>query len=242
MNSEELAHGSPVTGPEPGLPGLHLSCPPDPIVVQQRVDEVRTKVTAMGRDPEEVRIVAVTKGFTGAAVRAALSAGISDIGENYSNELLAKAHSLGSSEARWHYLGAVQRRHVRTLSPAVSVWQGVCRQVEGDSIAASSPGAKIFVQVDITGLPGRRGCAPDAAPGLVEYFGSIGLEVRGLMGMGPGGGPAESRPGFRALADLNRAIGLPELSMGMSDDMDVALSEGSTMLRLGRYLFGSRSG
>jgi uncharacterized pyridoxal phosphate-containing UPF0001 family protein len=188
----------------------------------------------------------VTKGFTSSAVDAARLAGLYDIGENYADELLAKAGAdgeradAGAPATRWHYLGAVQRRRVRVLAPVVSCWQTVSRAVEGDTIAAHSPGATVLVEVETTGAPGRNGCAPSEVPGLVTSLRADGLEVRGLMTVGPAGPPEESRPAFRLTARLARDLGLPEVSMGMTADLEVALSEGTTMVRVGRALFGER--
>jgi len=147
---------------------------------------------------------------------------------------------IGDPETRWHYLGAVQRRRVRVLAPVVSWWQTVSRVVEGVSIASHAPGATVLVEVDTTGAPGRNGCPPSEVPALVASLREQGLDVRGLMTVGPAGPSEESRPGFRLTAHLARDLGLPEVSMGMSDDLDVALSEGSTMVRVGRALFGER--
>ena len=217
-----------------------LFVPPAPEVVAARVDAVRQQIQAAGRTPADVRIVAVTKGFTEAAVQAALAAGIPDIGENYAGELLAKANQGAQGAVTWHYLGAIQRRKVPSLAPVVSIWQGVCRQAEGEAIAAHSPGATVLVQVDVTGLPGRHGCAPGDTGVLVKDLQRLGLDVRGLMAVGAPGGPEAARPGFRLLRQLADETGLPELSMGMSDDLEAALAEGSTMLRVGRTLFGPR--
>jgi|HubBroStandDraft_6_1064221.scaffolds.fasta_scaffold471283_1 uncharacterized pyridoxal phosphate-containing UPF0001 family protein len=231
------------------VPRVLASAPP-PDVVTARVVALRRRIEEAGRDPSGVRIVAVTKGFTSSAVDAARRAGLYDIGENYVDELLTKvgagAHDSGDEvagaepETRWHYLGAVQRRRVRVLAPVVSWWQTVSRGVEGASIASLAPGATVLVEVDTTGAPGRNGCTPPEVPTLVGSLREQGLDVRGLMTVGPAGPPEESRPGFRLTAHLARDLGLPEVSMGMSDDLEVALSEGTTMVRVGRALFGER--
>ncbi len=231
------------------VPRVLASAPP-PDVVTARVVALRRRIEEAGRDPSAVRIVAVTKGFTSSAIDAARRAGLFDIGENYVDELLTKAgagaHDSGDEvdvaepETRWHYLGAIQRRRVRVLAPVVSWWQTVSRVVEGASIALHAPGATVLVEVDTTGAPGRNGCTPAEVPALVASLREQGLDVRGLMTVGPAGPPEESRPGFRLTAHLARDLGLPEVSMGMSDDLEVALSEGSTMVRVGRALFGER--
>ena len=213
-----------------------------------RLAEVRRRVGASATDPASIRIVAVTKGFGPDAVRWALDAGLTDIGENYAEELVGKAAQLepGTDPGRspvapvWHYLGAVQRNKVARLAPLVAWWQGVARLEEGRAIARRHPGATVLVQLDVAGLPGRGGCSPDRVPELVEGLRDEDLEVAGLMAVGPPGPPEDARPGFALLSSLADSLGLPVRSMGMSDDLEVALSEGSTMLRLGRALFGER--
>lgn len=206
-------------------------------VVAERVAALRRRVAAVAGD-RPVTIVAVTKGFGAAAPRAARRAGLADLGENYGRELLAKAQAIqGGSQVRWHFLGAVQRRKVRLLASHVHLWQSVDREAAGAEIARWAPGAAVLVQVELSGLPGRNGCAFDGAPVLVERLRSLGLDVRGLMAVAS---PDEPRPEFRRLARLAGDLGLPELSMGMTGDLEIALDEGATMLRVGRALFGPR--
>jgi PLP dependent protein len=197
---------------------------------------VHRRIARAGGDPATVRVIAVTKGFGADAVVGARAAGLSDVGENYAAELVQKAP--GPPGTHWHYLGAVQRNKVRSLAPLVDVWQGVARQVEGERIAQCAPGAMVLVEVDCTGLPGRGGCAPDAVPALVEGLRQLDLSVRGLMTVAPRGEAAA--PAFRQVANLADTLGLPERSMGMSDDLEAAVAAGSTMVRIGRALFGER--
>jgi PLP dependent protein len=184
-----------------------------------------------------VRIIAVTKGFSSDAVRAAREAGLTDLGENYAAELRQKAP--GPPGTRWHFLGAVQRNKVGSLAPLVDVWQGVTRLPEGERIARFASGAEVLVQVDCTGLPGRNGCRPEEVPALVEGLSSSGLRVSGLMTVAPPD-PAGAEAAFSTVRDLADDLGLPERSMGMSDDLEAAVAAGSTMVRIGRALFGER--
>jgi PLP dependent protein len=185
-------------------------------------------------------VVAVTKGFGPAHARAAVAAGLGDLGENYAQELTAKAPALAVAgiRARWHFLGAVQRNKVPALAPLVSCWQSVSRREEGVAIARRRPNASVLVEVDASGAPGRNGCAPEAVADLVSSLGADGLDVRGLMVVAPLDAPA--RPAFRTVRDLADRLGLAERSMGMSDDLEDAVKEGSTMVRVGRALFGER--
>jgi PLP dependent protein len=196
-----------------------------------------------------VRIVAVTKGFPAAAVAAALANGLADVGENYAQELLTKAedpdvggprYGRGNGSApspRWHFLGAVQRNKVRRLAPLVHLWQGVVRTVEAVEISRHRPGAQILVEVDTTGDPRRRGCPIGEAPALVDGIRELDVDLRGLMTVAPRDEDAARRC-FEAVALAADRLGLPERSMGMSDDMEHAVAAGSTMVRLGRALFG----
>lgn len=205
----------------------------------ERLAVVRRRIEMASGDPGSVRIVAVTKGFGSDAVEAALAAGLTDIGENYAEELLTKA--VAEPAAHWHFLGAVQRNKVAHLAPLVSCWQSVDREEEGRAIARHHPGATVLVQVDVAGLPGRGGCPPEQVPELVAALRDQDLAVRGLMAVGPPGAPEEARPGFALVSNLADRLDLPVRSMGMSDDLEVALAEGSTMVRLGRALFGPRA-
>jgi uncharacterized pyridoxal phosphate-containing UPF0001 family protein len=219
------------------------------VAVAERLAAVRERIAATGRRPEEVLVVAVTKGFGVESVQAATAAGIDDVGENYAQELAGKwqqaqgaatAGTGGGGERRWHFLGRVQRNKVRSIAAAVHLWQGVDRVAAGEEIARRAPGAGVLVQVRIDERPERNGCDPDDVPALVEQLDGLGLVVRGLMAVGPAG-PAElARPGFRQVTALADRLGLAERSMGMTADLDVAVEEGSTMVRVGRGLFGAR--
>jgi hypothetical protein len=206
--------------------------------VVARLAGIRRRIVEAGGDPSQVRVVAVTKGFGLDAVVAARAAGLIDIGENYAAELRAKAP--GPDGTRWHFLGAVQRNKVASLAPLVDLWQSVSREVEGERIAACSPGAAVLVQVDTTGAAGRNGCPPAAVATLAAGLASLGLEVRGLMTVAPQGAPAAAAAAFAEVARLADGLGLTERSMGMTDDLEAAVAAGSTMIRVGRALFGER--
>ncbi len=185
-----------------------------------------------------VRLVAVTKGFGPDVVAAAVAAGVDDVAESYAQELVAKAAVV--APPRWHFVGRLQANKVRALAGTVDLWQSVDRPRLVDELARRAPGARVLVQVDVTGEPSKGGCPPDEAPALVERAAAAGLEPAGLMAVGPLGSPEEARPGFRALVALADRLGLAERSMGMSADLEVAVQEGATMVRVGTALFGSR--
>lgn len=216
--------------------------------VAQRVAVARDRIEAAGGDPDRIRLVAVTKGFDVNVVRAALDAGLVDLGENYAQDLSAKVAALNRAvddaapRPRWHFVGRLQRNKVRKIAPYVAAWQSVDRLELGTEIARRAAGATVLVQVALTGEPTKGGCAPAELPGLVEGLRDAGLDVRGLMTIGPQGPPESARPVFRELRALADRHGLPEVSMGMSHDLEVAVAEGATMVRLGSALFGPRPG
>lgn len=210
--------------------------------VAARLVELRTRCGAAGN--ADVAILGVTKGHGTDAIRAAAEAGLGAVGESYAQELLAKNEELHLDEkGAWppvHFIGGLQRNKVRRLVGIVDVWQSIDRAALANEIASRSPGAAVMIQVDISSEATKGGCAPDAVADLVGRGQEIGLEVRGLMGIGPLGPPEEARPGFRLLRSLVDELGLVECSMGMSGDIEVAIEEGSTMIRVGTGLFGPR--
>ena len=209
--------------------------------VARALGRIRGRIERAGGDPATVRVVAVTKGFGPDAVSSALAAGLCDVGENYAQELVAKHGELGPTAAgvRWHFLGAVQRNKVRMLAPLVDCWQSVARLAEGAEIAKRAPGATVLVEVETTGSAGRNGCPPPEVPGLVGALGDLELRVAGLMTVASVD-PLEAAGGFRAVREMADRLGLAERSMGMTDDLELAVAEGSTMVRVGRALFGDR--
>lgn len=222
----------------------------DPAAVAARVEAVRARIAAAG-GAGQVRLVAVTKGFGPDAVEAALAAGVADLGESYANELTAKAAATAAArtraagtgeDPRWHFIGRLQTNKVRLLAPLVGLWQSVDRDRVGAELRRHAPGAEVLVQVNVSDEPQKGGCAPADTAGLVADLTAAGLAVRGLMCVGAAGGPEAARPGFRLLRQLADELGLVERSMGMSGDLEAAVEEGSTMVRVGAALFGPRPG
>ncbi|CAN5722761.1 YggS family pyridoxal phosphate-dependent enzyme [soil metagenome] len=207
--------------------------------IGERLAVVHDRVRAAGGDPAKIRLVAVTKGFSVDVVRSAVAAGLVEVGESYAQELEAKAADVDG--ARWHFVGRIQRNKVRRVAPLVALWHGVDRLVAGAEIARRSPGAAVLVQVDVSGEPQKGGCAWDDVPRLVDELGGLDLDVRGLMAVGPRGPAERSRPAFRRVVLLAERLGLPERSLGMSGDLEVAVQEGATTVRIGTALFGPRA-
>ena len=202
---------------------------------------VRTRIATAGGDVGAVRVVAVTKGFGADAIAAALANGLDDVGENYAQEAVAKLAALGpSAAARVHFIGRLQSNKIRMLAPVVTLWQTIDRAPLADALAQRVPGARVLVQVNVSDEPAKGGCAPDAAPALVERCRALGLSVEGLMTVGRTGAPDDARPGFARLRSLCDRMGLAVCSMGMTDDLEAAVAEGATMVRVGSALFGMR--
>ena len=210
------------------------------MTVAARVVEVRDRIATAaaraGRDPGAITLVAATKTVDVARVQQVVDAGVVDVGENRAQELLAKTAVEG---ARWHFLGQLQRNKVRQLAPWVGCWQSVDRAELGAEIARRAPGARVLVEVNVGEEPQKGGCAPAAVPALVDALLADGLDVAGLMTVPPHGD--DPRRWFAQLREQAADLGLAELSMGMTDDFEIAIEEGATMVRVGRALFGPRT-
>lgn len=221
----------------------------DALEVSSRLAVVRERLEdGLRGGADAIAVVAVTKGFGPEMITAALGAGIGEIGENYAQELRAKEAAISAAGAspHWHYLGVVQRDTARILGPRVWLWQGIADLVGAQRVARAAPGASVLVQVNVTGEAGRNGCTPEQATSLVAALGDLDLAVRGLMAIGPrppsdrGPDPVATRAAFRALRALVDRLGLEHCSMGMTEDLELAAAEGTTMVRVGRALFGPR--
>lgn len=209
--------------------------------VTARLEIVRERIAAAGGSG--VRVLAVTKGFGPQAIRDAVASGCADVGENYAQEVLGKRDVLAELDGsvRVHFIGRLQSNKVRQLAPIVHRYSSVDRDSLIDEIARRAPGSRILVQVDTTASPGKGGCAPETVPVLVERALAAGLLVDGLMTVGPTeGGPEAARPGFRLVRSIVDELGLEVCSMGMTADLEVAVAEGSTEIRVGTALFGDR--
>jgi pyridoxal phosphate enzyme (YggS family) len=210
--------------------------------VTEQVLAARGRIAGVDRPwTHRVDLVGVTKGFGPWAIEAAVAAGCDAIGESYAQELTAKCDTVERLHPEVHFVGRLQRNKIRQLVGLVDVWCSLDRTSVIDELAKRAPGARVLVQVDTTGDPGKGGCPFDDTASLVARARVAGLDVLGLMTVGPTGQPAEAaRSGFRAVRALVDELDLPVCSMGMSDDLEVAVQEGSTEVRLGTALFGQR--
>jgi pyridoxal phosphate enzyme (YggS family) len=213
--------------------------------VAAALDEVRERIAAAasraGRDPADVTLVAASKTVPAALVAEAVTLGVTDVGENRAQELVVKADALaGMTETpvRWHFLGRLQRNKVGSVASLVACWQSVDREALGRTIARHAPEARVLVEVNLAGEAQKGGCAPSEAGPLTEALRELGLRVEGLMTIPPQ--DDDPRRWFAALRDLGAGLELRHLSMGMTDDYEVAVEEGATMVRVGRALFGAR--
>lgn len=206
--------------------------------IADAIGRVRTRIDQLGG--RGVRILAVSKGFPWSDVRAAMDAGIEEFGENYAQELIGK-YSAVTDRPRIHFIGRLQSNKVGSLAPLVSVWQSVDRGRLVDEIARRVAGADVMIQVNVTGEVDKGGCSPSDANALATRARELGLHVSGLMVVGPTSGDRDdTRRAFAAASRLRAELDVPELSMGMSDDLDLAIEAGSTMVRIGSAVFGRR--
>lgn len=198
--------------------------------------------TRAGRDPAAVRLIAVTKTKPAALVRAALEAGVTDIGENYVQEAIDKRAAVGAG--CWHLIGHLQRnkaaRAVETFDCIQTIDSPALAATVARHAAAAGRTMRVLVEVKLGGEASKSGVAPDDLPALLAALRVPQLAVEGLMTVPPAGEPETARPHFRALRELSERAGLRELSMGMTDDFEVAIEEGATMVRIGRAIFGAR--
>lgn len=222
--------------------------------VGSRLAEVRRRIAGAGADPDAITIVAVTKGFGADAVLAALDNGLVDIGENYADELVAKAAEVARRDPgragaiRWHFQGDLQSNKINRLAPHVSLWQTIGSANRAASLAQRIPGAEVLVQVNVVGAQNRSGCAPGDVVGVVEACRALGLRTRGLMAVGPDPTAAPdarsallaSDAAFATVRELADALELPVRSIGMTDDFERAIAASATMIRLGSFFFGRR--
>ena len=225
-------------------------------LMEERLVAVRGRIeraaVAAGRDPADVRLVAVTKTHPIEVVRAAVALGMEDLGENRVDELVAKHAEVG---ARWHLVGRLQRNKVRDVVGRAQLIHSVDRAALVDAIGRQAElrgiVQDVLVQVNVGEDPAKGGCSLAEVEELVSYAaGTNGVRVVGLMTVPPlppdGADPAATaRPYFRTLREArdglqDRHPELQELSMGMSDDLESAVQEDATMIRIGSALFGRR--
>ena len=220
----------------------------DRILALERLNERIDRACAhAGRNRDQVRLIAVSKGHPEEAIREAHVAGLRVFGENYAQELARKAEALSDLEGiQWRFIGHLQRNKIKLIERARASVDTVdsARLAEAISARAGARGTtvEVLLQVNVGREPQKSGCPPEDLPALVDSVRALqNVDLAGLMTVAPHfEDPMESRPVFAELRRLAEAHGLSELSMGMTHDLEAAVLEGATMLRIGTALFGPR--
>ena len=212
---------------------------------------IRTATEAAGRRPEEVRLIAVSKTFPAKAVREACLAGQDAFGENYLQEARSKIEALRDLQLEWHFIGPIQSNKTRSIAQSFSWVHSVnhlkSAQRLSDARPNDLPALQVCIQVNVSGEVSKSGCDPARLGDLAAaVYGLPRLRLRGLMAIPePSADPEAQHQSFTQLRQMKdqlvtEGLDLDALSMGMSDDLEVAISEGSTLLRVGRAIFGPR--
>lgn len=211
-----------------------------------RATEIRQRINAAGG--KGVKLIAVTKTFDVGAMVAAFDAGCDGVGENYAQELIAKSSELPiEKRLPVHFIGRLQSNKIKLMAELVDVWQSVDRVELVNEIAKRCVDAgrgvrpQIMLQVNASDEPEKGGCKPSDVSKLLETANAKGLEVLGLMTVGPTSNePKSTQRAFQLVRKLVDDLGLKQCSMGMTGDLEIAVAEGSTMIRVGTALFGQR--
>ena len=216
----------------------------------ERVSAIRTRILNAGG--KNVKLIAVTKTFDATAMTSAFTTGCEAVGENYAQELIAKFEQVPKDQRLpVHFIGRLQSNKIRSLVNCVDVWQSVDRLSLVDEIAKRCltvdptvnpvKPVQIMLQVNSTNEPDKGGCEPSEVDALYTKAVGLGLDVIGLMTVGPTQSDASAtRNAFRLVGKIAKELGLKELSMGMTADLEIAVEEGSTAVRIGSGLFGAR--
>ncbi|MDH3843164.1 MAG: YggS family pyridoxal phosphate-dependent enzyme [Myxococcales bacterium] len=215
------------------------------------LDRVRERIERAcdraGRDPSSVELVAVSKAHTEERIRAAYDVGLRVFGENYAQELAEKANVLSDLEGlRWRFIGHLQRNKIKLVERARATVDTVDSIRLAEALSARAEAGEytteVLIQVNVGAEAQKSGCRPEEVPSLVEETRQLaGLVLRGLMTVAPHfDDPEDARPCFASLRRLAEHHGLETLSMGMTHDLEPAVAEGATMVRIGTALFGER--
>ena len=223
--------------------------------LQQRLDHVRSRIATAaaeaGRDPAGIRLIAASKTFDAAAVRDAHAAGQVDFGENYVQETLDKMGELGDLPLVWHFIGPIQSNKTRAIAEHFDWVHSVDRLKIAERLSAQRPASlsvlDVCLEVNISGEASKGGVSAEDLPALAQAVSRLPrLRLRGLMAIpAPSTDPLVQRAAFAAVRRLYEALqgsgyALDTLSMGMSGDLEAAIAEGATMVRVGTALFGER--
>ena len=205
--------------------------------IKERLEEINEIIDAKAQNP--VTLIGVTKGFTHEEVIIASELGIKNFGENYAQELLTK-NPLVDPEISWHYIGQLQSNKIRKISHLVDVWHSVTSLKLAREIHKRNDQAQILLQVSLMGPSNSKGFEVEQLPQLISELRDMNIDISGLMTMGVPGDMVATRVVFKELRKLADTFELPECSMGMSDDFEIALESGASMIRVGSAIFGNR--
>ena len=215
-------------------------------VIARNLEEIRRRISEAaaraGRAPDSVRLVAVVKTVGIEEIRTLLELGVSDVGENRVEGARSKVEAVGS-EARWHMIGTMQRRKAGDVAALFDCVDSVDRVELADALdrkcAERGKAMPILLEVNVSGEASKHGFTASELPAALERIGLFShVRVEGLMTMAPlADDPEDVRPVFAGLRKLAEPLGLRELSMGMSNDFEVAIEEGATQVRIGTALF-----
>ncbi|WP_176508105.1 MULTISPECIES: YggS family pyridoxal phosphate-dependent enzyme [Pseudomonas] len=209
---------------------------------------IHNAAQAAGRDPASVRLLAVSKTKPASAIREIYAAGVRDVGENYLQEALAKQQELGDLPLIWHFIGPIQSNKTKAIAEHFDWVHSVDRlkiaQRLSEQRPAGLPPLNICLQVNVSGEDSKSGCAPADLPALAKDVAALpNLCLRGLMAIPePTEDRAAQEAAFATLKHLQASLGLglDTLSMGMSHDLEAAIAQGATWVRIGTALFGAR--
>ncbi|WP_432217963.1 YggS family pyridoxal phosphate-dependent enzyme [Pseudomonas kribbensis] len=216
--------------------------------ILQVSSRIKAAVKAAGRDENSVQLLAVSKTKPAEALREAYAAGLRDFGENYLQEALGKQLELADLPLIWHFIGPIQSNKTRSIAEHFAWVHSVDRlkiaQRLSEQRPADLPPLNICIQVNVSGEASKSGCTPQDLPALAQAISALPrLKLRGLMAIPePTDNRAEQDAAFAAVQKLQAGLDLPldTLSMGMSHDLESAIAQGATWVRIGTALFGAR--
>lgn len=219
--------------------------------LQATIRRITEAARAAGRSETDIRLLAVSKTFPAEAIGEAAAAGQHAFGESYLQEAMAKMEALGDLDIQWHFIGPIQSNKTKTIAEHFSWVHSVDRAKIADRLSASRPenlgDLQVCIQVNVSGEATKSGVLPEDAIALARHISQLPrLRLRGLMAIPePTQDVGLQRKRFRQVRELfdemNAAgLDMDTLSMGMSDDMESAIAEGATIIRVGTAIFGTR--
>jgi PLP dependent protein len=234
--------------------GYNQECKGIMTTIAARLQAVRSRIDAAartaGRSPQDIRLIAVSKTFAPVAIAQARAAGQTAFGESYLQEAVGKI-AASSPELEWHFIGPIQSNKTKQIAELFHWAHAIDRLKIAERLSSSRPAGlpplQICIQVNVSGEASKSGVRPEEALALTQAIGPLtGIRLRGLMAIPePTPDIGTQRARFRQIRELkdeivSRGIALDTLSMGMSDDLEAAVAEGATLVRVGRAIFGER--